>query len=73
MKYRLSIHGTVEYDECGRDERTRLLLLGATSTMMASDTHFKMAVQELEEEARDIRISMDEIEENDEGKEASDG
>lgn len=61
MKYRLSISGEVEYEKDGRDDRTRLLLLAATSTLMPSDSRFKVAVQELKEESKDIRISMEEI------------
>ena len=52
MKYRLTISGVIEFKE-GKDEDIRQLLLDEKSVPRQ-----QLAIQELEEQARDIKIEM---------------
>lgn len=61
MKYRLTVSGDVEFDEeCGRDERTKQVLLG--NQLLSKASQVEVAIQEMREEAgnRTVELIMEE-------------
>ena len=55
MKYQLTVSGTIEFKD-GKDEDIRQLLLDEKSVPRQ-----QLAIQELEEQARDIKIEIQEL------------
>jgi len=56
IKYRLTVSGTIEFHEDGRDEELEGILLDKKG-----GDRCLLAIQELEESATDLTVTMEEI------------